>query len=116
MPTLSHTLGKGSDMSIEIKPYSIGASKPYSVRAWDSLYNTWVMIPETGLTRDEAINRAIELSDEYDCGLDGTQEMEVWIDCLGMGTAQMVGYVMLDYYDDSEASTCLGWTFVECFS
>lgn len=110
MLTLSHTLGKGLDMSFEPKPYSIGASKPYSVRAWDLFYQTWVMIPETGLTRDEAIERAIELSDEYDCGLDGTQEMQVWIDCPSLETAQMVGYVTFDY-DDS--GFC--WTFEECF-
>lgn len=112
MPALSHTLGKGLDMSI--------TTKPYSVRVWDSFYNTWVMIPETELTRDEAIKRAIELSDSYDCGENGTQEVQVWVDCLGGTAAQMVGYVELDYYDGEEdgeeTSICVGWTFVECFS
>ena len=102
MPTLSHTLGKGLGMSI--------TNKSYSVRVWDSFYNTWVMIPETGLTRDEAIKRAIELSDEYDSGENGTQEVQVWIDCLSLNTAQMVGYVAWDYLDDS-LDFEEGWVF-----
>ncbi len=81
-------------------------SRPYSVRCWDEFWQTWCMIPETFDTREEAIERAIELSDCYDCGDNGTEEMQVFIDC-GMNTAQMIGYVMLDENDK--------WLFEEAF-
>lgn len=81
-------------------------SKPYSVRCWDEFWQNWCMIPETFKTREEAIARAIELSDCYDCGENGTEEMQVHVDC-GMNTSQMVGYVMLDENDE--------WVFEEDF-
>lgn len=67
-------------------------NRQYSVRLWDSFWCNWAMIPITDLTREEAINKAIELSDVCDME---TEEPQVWIDC-GMNTAQMVGYVDCD--------------------
>lgn len=91
-------------------------SKPYSVRVWDAFYNTWVMIPETGLSRSEAVNRAIELSEDYDCGENGTQEVQVWIDCPMVNTAQMVGYTEPDVYETENGVVYDGFGFVESFS
>ena len=81
-------------------------NKPYSVRCWDSFWNTWCMIPESFKTEEEAIARAIELSDCYDCGENGTEEMQVHIDC-GMNTCQMVGFVAWDENGD--------WVFEDAF-
>ena len=82
------------------------ADNNYSVRRWDAFFNTWTMIPITGLTFDEAVSKAIELTQEdTDCY---NTEYQVWIDTLGMNECQMVGYVEHDGYGfDAE--------FVECF-
>lgn len=79
----------------------------YSVRVWDAFWQNWAMIPITGLGRDEAIQKAIEISDLFDCGDNGTCEAQVWIECMGGTAYQMVGYVELDENDE--------WSFVEEF-
>ena len=68
----------------------------YQVRCWDAFFQNWCMIPEEYENRERAIFRAIELSDYYDCGENGSEEMQVYVDDLGMGTMQMVGYVELN--------------------
>ena len=78
--------------------------KVYSVRRWDSYYNTWTMITNTGLTFYDAVAWAITMTQEdLDCYC---VEYQVWVDC-DMDLAQMVGYVEHDGYGcDAE--------FVEC--
>ncbi len=83
----------------------------YSVRCWDAFWQNWAMIPVTNLTRQEAIDKAMELSQSYDCGVDGTQEMQVYVECTGGMTCQMVGYVEYEFDDGS-----LDWVFVESVS
>ena len=88
----------------------------YSVRCWSAFYNDWVMIPLINLTRQEAIDKAKELSDNYDCGEDGWEEMQVWVECLGGTAHKMVGYVELDIVETTETAEVWDWVFVESFS
>ena len=90
--------------------------KDYSVRCWDAFWQNWVMIPVTNLTRQEAIDKAIELSQCYDCGEDGTQEMQVYVECVGGMTSQMIGYVEYAFTGDSIDGEIYDWVFVESFS
>lgn len=80
--------------------------KDYQVRCWDCFYNDWACLPISGLTREQAIEIALENAMFDDCGEFGTQEEQVYVRCLGLGEWQMVGYVELQ--DD-------GFVFVESF-
>lgn len=72
----------------------------YQVRCWDEFFQNWCMIPEDYPTEEQAVARAIELSDCYDCGENGSEEMQVYIDVPIMGAMQMIGYV--SWNDDGD--------------
>ncbi len=80
----------------------------YQVRVWDVFYQNWVTIPKDYDTREQAIKAAIEMSPWHYCGFDGTEEVQVYVECLGGTAYQMVGYTELDE-DKGE------FVFEECF-
>ena len=68
----------------------------YEVRAWDSSYNNYVMIPKSFPMKELAIIRAQELADASDFV---DVEYQVWAVCGYANKSRMIGYV--DYDKDS---------------
>lgn len=87
--------------------------KCYSVRCWDSFYNTYTMIPISNLSFKDAVTTARGIAVFHDTMEDGTEEMQVWVDTPTLGTAQMVGY--LSYEPDDPASDDFGFVYCHLF-
>ncbi len=81
----------------------------YQVRVWNAFWNTWVSAPIVVANESEAVKMALSIVDYYDCGYNGTEEVQIYVKCLGMGTYQLIGYIEWDEGTDS-------WYMEPCFS
>ena len=88
-------------------------TKIYSVRCWDAFYETYTMIPVTNLTFKDAVTTALGLALFHDTMEYGNEELQVWVDTLTRGCAEMVGYV--EYDPDDEESNEYGFIYRELF-